>query len=62
MDATERFAAEVAAPAGKMRLDVAGCFVWPQAHPGLDVDRECGRPDALGIRSDADVRRHARIS
>ena len=50
MDATERFAAEVAAPAGKMRLDVAAFCVAAHAHPGLDVDRECGRLDALANR------------
>ena len=50
MDATERFAAAVAAPAGKMRLDVAAFCLAAHAHPGLDVDRECARLDELAQR------------
>src|SRR5438552_9903098 len=50
MDATERFAAAVAAPAGKMRLDVAAFCLAAHAHPGLDVDGECARLDDLAYR------------
>jgi regulator of sirC expression with transglutaminase-like and TPR domain len=50
MDATERFAAAVAAPAGKMRLDVAALCLAAHAHPGLDIDRECARLDDLAQR------------
>jgi regulator of sirC expression with transglutaminase-like and TPR domain len=47
MDATERFAAAVAAPAGEMRLDVAALSLAAHAHPDLDVDRECAHLDDL---------------
>jgi regulator of sirC expression with transglutaminase-like and TPR domain len=50
MDATERFAAAVAAPAGEMRLDVAALCLAAHAHPGLDVDRECAHLDDLATR------------
>lgn len=50
MDATERFAATVAAPASEMRLDVAALCLAAHAHPGLDVDRECARLDDLAQR------------
>jgi regulator of sirC expression with transglutaminase-like and TPR domain len=47
MDATERFAAAVAAPAGEMRLDVAAFCLAAHAHPALDVDAACARLDEL---------------
>jgi regulator of sirC expression with transglutaminase-like and TPR domain len=47
MDATERFAAAVAAPAGVMRLDVAALCLAARAHPDLDIDRQCERLDDL---------------
>ena len=50
MDATERFAAAVAAPAAEMRLDVAAFCIAAHAHPGLDVDEGCARLDALAAR------------
>ena len=50
MDATERFAAAVAAPAGEMRLDVAAFCLAAHAHPGLDVDAQCARLDDLARR------------
>src|SRR3977135_3797499 len=46
-DATERFAAAVAASAGEMRLDVAAFCVAAHAHPTLDVDAACARLDEL---------------
>jgi hypothetical protein len=48
-DATERFAAAVAAPAGEMRLDVAAFCLAAHAHPDLDVDEACARLDDLAI-------------
>ena len=50
MDATERFATEVAAPAATMRLDVAALCLAAHAHPALDIDRECARLDSLARR------------
>jgi regulator of sirC expression with transglutaminase-like and TPR domain len=50
MDATERFAAAVAAPAGEMRLDVAAFSMAAHAHPGLDIDAACARLDVLAAR------------
>jgi regulator of sirC expression with transglutaminase-like and TPR domain len=50
MDATERFAAAVAAPAGEMRLDVAAFCLAAHAHPSVDVDRQCARLDQLAQR------------
>lgn len=50
MDATERFAAAVAAPTGEMRLDVAAFCLAAHAHPGLDVDDQCARLDMLAQR------------
>jgi len=47
MDATERFAAAVAAPAAEVRLDVAAFCVAAHAHPGLDIDRACAQLDEL---------------
>jgi len=47
MDATERFAAAVAAPAGEMRLDVAAFCLAAHARPGVDVDVQCARLDRL---------------
>ena len=50
MDATERFAAAVAAPAGEMRLDIAALCLAAHAHPHLDIDRECAVLDDLARR------------
>ncbi len=50
MDATERFAAAVAASAGEMRLDVAALCLAAHAHPALDIDAECARLDELANR------------
>jgi len=50
MDATERFAAAVAAPGAEMRLDVAAFCLAAHAHPALDVDRACARLDELARR------------
>jgi regulator of sirC expression with transglutaminase-like and TPR domain len=50
MDATERFAAAVAAPSGEMRLDVAAFALAAHAHPSLDVDEACATLDALAAR------------
>jgi regulator of sirC expression with transglutaminase-like and TPR domain len=50
MDATERFAAAVAAPGGEMRLDIAALCLAAHAHPGLDIDAECARLDNLARR------------
>ncbi|HEV7523903.1 MAG TPA: transglutaminase-like domain-containing protein [Acidimicrobiia bacterium] len=50
MDATERFAAAVAAPAGEMRLDVAALCLAAHAHPHLDIDLQCARLDDLAQR------------
>jgi regulator of sirC expression with transglutaminase-like and TPR domain len=50
MDATERFAAAVAARAGEMRLDVAAFCLAAHAHPKLDVDAACARLDELASR------------
>ena len=50
MDATERFAAAVAAPAAEMRLDVAAFALAAHAHPDLDIDAACSRIDALAAR------------
>jgi hypothetical protein len=50
MDASERFAATVAAPAGEMRLDVAAFCIAAHAHTGLDIDAECARLDDLAAR------------
>ena len=50
MDATERFAAAVAAPTGEMRLDVAAFCLAAHAHPQLDVDAACARVDDLAAR------------
>ncbi|HUI47606.1 MAG TPA: transglutaminase-like domain-containing protein [Acidimicrobiia bacterium] len=50
MDATERFAAEVAAPVGEMRLDVVAFCLAAHAHPGLDIDDACTRLDLLAQR------------
>lgn len=47
MDATERFAAAVAAPVAEMRLDVAAFCLAAHAHPTLDVDEQCARLDRL---------------
>jgi regulator of sirC expression with transglutaminase-like and TPR domain len=47
MDATERFAAAVAPPAGEMRLDVAAFCLAAHARPGVDVDVQCARLDRL---------------
>jgi regulator of sirC expression with transglutaminase-like and TPR domain len=46
-DATERFAAAVAAPPAEMRLDVAAFCLAAHAHPKLDVDAACARLDEL---------------
>jgi regulator of sirC expression with transglutaminase-like and TPR domain len=50
MDATERFAAAVAAPSGALRLDVAALSLAAHAHPDLDVDEGCARIDRLAER------------
>ena len=50
MDATERFAAAVAAPAAELRLDVAAFALAAHAHPGLDVDAACDDLDAFAAR------------
>jgi len=50
MDATQRFAAAVAAPPAEMRLDVAAFCLAAHAHPGLDVDRGCDLLDELAAR------------
>ncbi len=50
MDATERFAAAVAASAAEMRLDVAAFCLAAHAHPDLDIDRACNRLDHLAER------------
>jgi regulator of sirC expression with transglutaminase-like and TPR domain len=50
MDATERFAAEVAAPSADMRLDVVAFSLAAHAHPGLDVDGACSLLDDLAAR------------
>jgi regulator of sirC expression with transglutaminase-like and TPR domain len=50
MDASERFAAAVAAPAGEMRLDVAAFCLAAHAHPTVDVDEQCARLDRLARR------------
>jgi len=47
MDATERFAAAVAAPAAEMRLDVAAFALAAHAHRSLDIDDACSGLDAL---------------
>jgi len=47
MDATERFAAAVAAPATEMRLDVAAFALAAHAHRGLDIDAACAGLDTL---------------
>jgi regulator of sirC expression with transglutaminase-like and TPR domain len=46
-DATERFAAAVAASPGEMRLDVAAFCLAAHAHPTLDIDAACARLDEL---------------
>ena len=48
-NATERFAAAVAAPVGEMRLDVAAFCLAAHAHPDLDVDEACDRLDELAV-------------
>jgi regulator of sirC expression with transglutaminase-like and TPR domain len=50
MDATERFAVAVAAPATEMRLDVAAFALAAHAHPALDVDAACDDLDTLAAR------------
>lgn len=50
MDATERFAAEMAAPAAEMRLDVAVFALAAHAHRDLDIDAACAGLDALARR------------
>jgi regulator of sirC expression with transglutaminase-like and TPR domain len=50
MDATERFAAAVAAPAADMRLDVAAFALAAHAHRDLDIDGACAQLDALAAR------------
>jgi regulator of sirC expression with transglutaminase-like and TPR domain len=50
MDASERFAVAVAAPAGEMRLDVAAFCLAAHAHPTVDVDEQCARLDRLARR------------
>jgi Transglutaminase-like superfamily len=47
MEATERFATAIAAPAVEVRLDVAAFCIAAHAHPGLDVDAGCARLDEL---------------
>jgi hypothetical protein len=47
MDATQRFAAAVSAPAAELRLDVAAFCLAAHAHPGFDVDHGCGLLDEL---------------
>jgi regulator of sirC expression with transglutaminase-like and TPR domain len=47
MEATERFASALAAPATDVRLDVAALCIAAHAHPGLDIDAWCGRLDEL---------------
>jgi len=47
MEATERFASALAAPATDVRLDVAAFCIAAHAHPGLDIDAWCGRLDEL---------------
>ncbi len=53
MDATERFAAAVARPAGEMRLDVAAFCLAAHARPDLDVDDQCAELDGLAERCPA---------
>jgi regulator of sirC expression with transglutaminase-like and TPR domain len=50
MDATERFAAAVAAPAADVRLDVAAFALAAHAHRGLDIDAACAELDRLAVR------------
>jgi regulator of sirC expression with transglutaminase-like and TPR domain len=52
MDATERFAAAVAAPAAEMRLDVAAFALAAHAHRGLDIDAACAGVDMLAAGCD----------
>src|SRR3954447_2577528 len=47
MEATERFATAIGAPAAEVRLDVAAFCIAAHAHPGLDVDTWCERLDEL---------------
>jgi regulator of sirC expression with transglutaminase-like and TPR domain len=50
MDATERFAAAVAAPATELRLDVAAFALAAHAHRDLDIDAACAGLDTLAAR------------
>jgi regulator of sirC expression with transglutaminase-like and TPR domain len=50
VDATERFAAAVAATAGEMRLDIAAFALAAHAHRGLDIDAACAALDTLAGR------------
>ena len=62
MDPTVRFAAEVAAPAGEMRLDVVAFCLAAHAHPGLDIDGACAELDEPGAAlPDTDLRGHAHV-
>lgn len=47
MDTTERFAALMRRPEAEVPLDEVALTVAAHAHPGLDVDAELGRLDAL---------------
>jgi hypothetical protein len=50
MDATERFAAAIGAPATEVRLDVAAFALAAHAHRDLDIDAACAGLDALAAR------------
>jgi regulator of sirC expression with transglutaminase-like and TPR domain len=47
MDVTERFSDAVSAPSDLVRLDIAALCIAASAHPGLDIEAECRRLDAL---------------
>lgn len=47
MEATARFAALFTRPEPQLRLDEAGLLIAAHAYPGLDVDAELARLDAL---------------
>lgn len=47
MNVAERFADAVAGPPDLVRLDIAALCIAASAHPGLDIEAQCGRLDSL---------------